>query len=267
MRHSACFQVPDDLEKSSGKGSHNQRSKSHLANSMKRKDRTFCRISLLLVAFFIFNIILQLTKRKSFSSDETEALGEVPPSLTCKWPPSTPKDFHSESGYNITLCVRLDPRLSLTSRLTKYPLSDVFRNWKGRSIISFEELGRLSRRFWKLVRYPEVYRTYPQDVPLNQIIKAVKAGLPVTDMPQYNFPISILKTSTKVCANNTKHDLVIVVKSGNLGWDARTAFREFMQRERARYPKLKVGVVFSLGLPRKRGGRLFNRDGNIISLP
>uniref|UniRef100_A0A5K3FI18 Hexosyltransferase n=1 Tax=Mesocestoides corti TaxID=53468 RepID=A0A5K3FI18_MESCO len=40
-----------------------------------------------------------------------------------------------------------------------------------------------------------------------------------------------------------------------------------MQRERARYPKLKVGVVFSLGLPRKRGGRLFNRDGNIISLP
>ncbi|VDD78575.1 unnamed protein product, partial [Mesocestoides corti] len=142
-----------------------------------------------------------------------------------------------------------------------------FTAGRARSIISFEELGRLSRRFWKLVRYPEVYRTYPQDVPLNQIIKAVKAGLPVTDMPQYNFPISILKTSTKVCANNTKHDLVIVVKSGNLGWDARTAFREFMQRERARYPKLKVGVVFSLGLPRKRGGRLFNRDGNIISLP
>uniref|UniRef100_A0A5K3G4Q4 Uncharacterized protein n=1 Tax=Mesocestoides corti TaxID=53468 RepID=A0A5K3G4Q4_MESCO len=86
-------------------------------------------------------------------------------------------------------------------------------------------------------------------------------------MPKYNFPIRILKTSKSVCSNNTRHDLVIVVKSGILGWDARTAFRAFMQREKARSPHLHVGVVFSLGLPRKHGGRLFNREGNIISLP
>ncbi|VDD76961.1 unnamed protein product [Mesocestoides corti] len=83
-------------------------------------------------------------------------------------------------------------------------------------------------------------------------------------MPGYNFPMRILKTSSKVCARDTQHDLVIVGKSGNLWWDARTAFRAFMQRERARYPKLKVGVVFSLGMPREHGDKIFNRDGHIF---
>ncbi|VDD84015.1 unnamed protein product [Mesocestoides corti] len=124
----------------------------------------------------------------------------------------------------------------------------------------------MPRSFWKQVKYPEVYRTYPQDVPMKQIVKDIKAGLPVSHMPQYNFPIHILRTSKSVCANHTKHDLVVVVKSGNLGWDARASFRAFMKRQRASYPRLKVGVVFSLGMPRKHGGRIFDRDGNTVRL-
>uniref|UniRef100_A0A5K3F7U3 Hexosyltransferase n=2 Tax=Mesocestoides corti TaxID=53468 RepID=A0A5K3F7U3_MESCO len=186
--------------------------------------------------------------------------------MACKWPPSTREDTHYGRGHNITLCVRQDSSASEINTPKKYPLSNLFRGLKGRNAISFEDLGMMPRRFWKLAIYPQVYRTYPQDVPLKRIVKSVKAGLPVTDMPEYNFPIRILKTSTKVCARDTRHDLVIVVKSGNLGWDARTAFRAFMQREKACSPQLKVGVVFSLGMPRKHGGRIFNRDGHIMSL-
>uniref|UniRef100_A0A5K3FYG5 Hexosyltransferase n=1 Tax=Mesocestoides corti TaxID=53468 RepID=A0A5K3FYG5_MESCO len=263
VRRSTNFQLTNDLAQSQDAESLKQSTDSELLSRMKCDYMVY----FLLVGFFFLIIIILLNKPGLAYIEKDEAVDEIPASLTCKWPPSTPKDFYSEGGYNITLCVRLDPRLSPTRKPKKYPLSYVFRNWKGRSIISFEELGKLSRRFWKLVRYPEVYRTYPQDVPLKQIVKAVKAGLPVTDMPQYNFPIRILKTSKSVCSNSTKHDLVIVVKSGILGWDARTAFREFMQREKARSANLHVGVVFSLGLPRKHGGRLFNREGNIISLP
>ncbi|VDD83505.1 unnamed protein product [Mesocestoides corti] len=185
----------------------------------------------------------------------------------CKWPPSMPEDIQSEEGeYNITLCVRPSPEATVKKTPKSYPLVDLFRKFRTPIKVSFEDLKTLPRPFWKWVKYPEVYHTYPQDVPLKQIVKAIKAGLPVFDMPEYNFPIRILKTSTKVCARDTHHDLVIVVKSGNLGWDGRTAFRAYMQREKARYPKLKVGVVFSLGMPRKHGGRLFNRDGHIIRL-
>ncbi|VDD75182.1 unnamed protein product [Mesocestoides corti] len=185
----------------------------------------------------------------------------------CRWPPRKLDDIHFVSGYNITLCVRLEASELETRRRKTYPLTDLFQLSQTNRQVSFDDLATLPRKLWKRVKYPEVYRTYPQDVPLKQIVEAVNAGLPVTDMPEYNFPIRILQTSTTVCTNHTQHDLVIVVKSGILGWDARTAFRAFMQRERARSPKLKVGVVFSLGLPRKHGGRFFNRYGNIISLP
>ncbi|VDD81337.1 unnamed protein product [Mesocestoides corti] len=221
---------------------------------------------LVLSTFMLSTIVRQMCKEKGCL--ETELFYVIPTNTRCKWPPSVLEDIGLGGlGYNITICVRVNPKAKSRNALKSYHLRDLFQSIGTLRMVSFGVLKKLPRRFWKLVKYPQVYYTYPQDVPLKLIVKAIKTGFPVSDIPQYNFPIRILKTSTKVCSNNTKHDLVIVVKSGNLGWDARTAFRAFMQRESARYPKLKVGVVFSLGLPRKRGGRLFNRDGNIISLP
>ncbi|VDM27986.1 unnamed protein product, partial [Hydatigera taeniaeformis] len=39
-----------------------------------------------------------------------------------------------------------------------------------------------------------------------------------------------------------------------------------MQHQRDLNPHTKLGVVFSLGLPRQHGGRIFNRDGHVIIL-
>ncbi|VDK39089.1 unnamed protein product [Taenia asiatica] len=119
--------------------------------------------------------------------------------------------------------------------------------------VSFKEIGSYNRSIWRLAIYPNVWRTYPQDVPTKK-------------MPNYNFPIHILKTSNSVCSGNIKHDLVIVVKSGIFGWDKRDQFRAFVQRQKDLNPNTKLGVVFSIGMPRKHGGRMFNRDGHTTVL-
>ncbi|KAL5971667.1 Lactosylceramide 13-N-acetyl-beta-D-glucosaminyltransferase B [Taenia solium] len=119
--------------------------------------------------------------------------------------------------------------------------------------VSFKEIGNYDRSIWRLAIYPNVWRTYPQDVPTNK-------------MPNYNFPIHILNTSNSVCSGNIKHDLVIVVKSGVLGWDKRNQFRAFVQHQKDLNPNTKLGVVFSIGMPRKHGGRMFNRNGHTTVL-
>lgn len=46
----------------------------------------------------------------------------------------------------------------------------------------------------------------------------------------------------------------------------RASFREFVREQKARHPNLKIGVVFSMGLPRQHGGRDFTREGHPITL-
>ncbi len=82
-------------------------------------------------------------------------------------------------------------------------------------------------------------------------------------MPHYNIPLQLLNISSTVCApsSNATYDLIIVVKSGVLNWAARREFRKLVARQVAKNPKLQVGYVFSLGLPRPSGGARFLRDG------
>ena len=79
--------------------------------------------------------------------------------------------------------------------------------------------------------------------------------------PEYNIPLRMFETSRSVCHGDSKYDFVIVVKNAVLGFDARAAFRRHMRDQRRRYPRLNVGYVFSLGVPRTHGGRYFNRHG------
>ncbi|KAM3181178.1 hypothetical protein ACTXT7_014874 [Hymenolepis weldensis] len=84
--------------------------------------------------------------------------------------------------------------------------------------------------------------------------------------PKYNYPIKILRTSSSVCLGGTRHNLVVVVKSGVYNFEAREEFRAFMKNQILACPSFRVGYAFSIGLPRARGGRTFNRDGNIVNL-
>ena len=69
-----------------------------------------------------------------------------------------------------------------------------------------------------------------------------------------------------MCREGKKDDLVIIVKSALLDWQARSAFRSHIYQEKLRNKHLNVGIVFSVGMPRKSGGRNFYRDGHLVSL-
>eukprot|EP00108_Taenia_solium_P007561 TsM_001181700 transcript=TsM_001181700 gene=TsM_001181700 len=57
-----------------------------------------------------------------------------------------------------------------------YPIKSIFNTTTDDRWVSFEELGESSRSMWELVMYPNIYRTYPQDVPIRDIVKAIKSG-------------------------------------------------------------------------------------------
>ncbi|KAL5105258.1 Lactosylceramide 13-N-acetyl-beta-D-glucosaminyltransferase A [Taenia crassiceps] len=185
----------------------------------------------------------------------------------CKWPPTITDDTCQwDSGFDISICVRPDIKALNKSVSARYPLKALFQGSRLEKVVSFEELAQLPREMWKIVKYPEVYQTYPQDVPLRQLVKEIKAGNPVVNMPKYNFPIRLLATSKSVCHAGSKHDLVVIIKSSIFRWESRSSFRHFMRLEKQRYPHLNVGYVFSLGVPRMHGGRLFDRDGHVMNL-
>nr|CDS21080.1 galactosyltransferase [Echinococcus granulosus] len=185
----------------------------------------------------------------------------------CKWPPATVNDTHRwKSGFDISICILPNFNEVMSSGVKRYRMKGLFWGSHSKHSVSFEDLAKLPRKIWRTVRYPEVYKTYPQDVPLRQIVKDIKAGKPVSFIPKYNFPIRLLATSKSVCHAGSKHDLVLVIKSSVFRWDVRNSFREFMRLENKRYPSLNVGYVFSVGIPRQHGGRLFNRDGHVMNL-
>ena len=99
----------------------------------------------------------------------------------CRWPPRHVDEILTQNNtYNITLCIRTNANTS-RSGIPKYNLTDIFRiNNASNSEISFEELSKIKRRFWKYARYPTIYSTYPQDVPIYQIIASIKSGSPVS---------------------------------------------------------------------------------------
>ncbi|KAM7539080.1 hypothetical protein Aperf_G00000057478 [Anoplocephala perfoliata] len=216
------------------------------------------RIFKLFVSVLLFFWIYTLCTNWKASTDKSSN----PPK--CGWPPANLDDIRTPQGsYNITLCIYSFN--SAQNKTKMYRFESLFRQPNLEKMVTFEDLGGLRRNIWKkYARYPDVYQTYPQDVPFETILKAVKSGQPVTVTPDYNFPINILHTSRSVCSDGSKHDLIIVVKSGIYGWDNREVFRAYIRHEMDVNPSLKIGVVFSIGLPRSQGGRTFNRSGTVM---
>lgn len=101
--------------------------------------------------------------------------------INCRWPPVVPDDIRTnDSTYNFTLCIKLRTNASENDSITTYPIKSLFRNMTGDKWVSFKEIGNYDRSIWKLAIYPNVWRTYPQDVQASKVIKAIKAGSSVT---------------------------------------------------------------------------------------
>ncbi|VDN17580.1 unnamed protein product [Dibothriocephalus latus] len=88
--------------------------------------------------------------------------------------------------------------------------------------------------------------------------------------PINNVNVKLLRTSRSVCpptaSPKRQFDLIVVWKSAVYNFDDRERIRQYYH-DLDQQTNLKIGMVFSLGLPRSSGGALFHMNGFDIQLP
>ena len=99
----------------------------------------------------------------------------------CRWPPKSLREIWTQNDtYNITLCIESNESTLRNPAPMNYRLSDLFRMKETNFQITFEEMWRLNRQIWRYAQYPTIYKTYPQDVQMDEIIRSIKSGSPVS---------------------------------------------------------------------------------------
>ncbi|KAL5971668.1 hypothetical protein TSMEX_000590 [Taenia solium] len=113
-----------------------------------------------------------------FTNEEEELIA----STQCQWPPSDINNIMVNKVFNVALCVQGSRRARAYRRVKEYTLQELFGLSKIKGSVTFEGMSLLPRRFWNRMRVPRVYQTYPQDVPMSDIVKAVKQGHSVPEV-------------------------------------------------------------------------------------
>lgn len=99
---------------------------------------------------------------------------------SCYWPPLDIAEIENDGAYNVTICIKFNDDSGYNSAPKGYPIGNLFFNQTTDKNVTFEELGMLPRELFRNAKYPDIYRTYPQDVPMKQIVQRIKEGLPVS---------------------------------------------------------------------------------------
>lgn len=137
------------------------------------------RVLGILVCCLIIWYTLYFSRLTKLPDDKT--FPHIGPTL-CRWPPATPNEIRiTHNTYNITICVQVPSRSLAAKSVTTYPIQSLFRNVKIDNWVSYKEMGECDPSIFKYPIYPDVYRTYPQDVPIKSIINAIKSGSPVSE--------------------------------------------------------------------------------------
>ena len=99
----------------------------------------------------------------------------------CKWPPPRPAIESAVVPFDITVCVRRADELISQSE-PNYELSELFDIPQEHDVgpVEFDDLANLPDEIWKHMRYPEIFRTYPQNVPLKELVDEIKGGQKVS---------------------------------------------------------------------------------------
>ena len=95
----------------------------------------------------------------------------------CMWPPKRPSDMSADIQLNITLCVHPVDHLTEQSE-PSYEFSKLFHlteNFSGQRV-TFDDLANLPDEILERASYPEIFSTYPQNVPLQEIVDRIKKG-------------------------------------------------------------------------------------------
>nr|CDS26715.1 beta 13 n galactosyltransferase [Hymenolepis microstoma] len=200
-------------------------------------------------------------------------------------PPNGPKDLIcSDSTYDLTLCVKVDPTKPAKLTLIQerlLTLRNMSNRDSGKSDDFKEEFADESKellRWYQLegskINDKENYEMYPLAINLTETIRAINKGSPAPFAPITNPNLKILRAPRTACSPHSTpqtstsqlktYDLVVIYKSTVFHFDDR-------ERIRAETKDLPPGVrvVFSVGQPRTDGGgHLYHMNGGFeLQLP
>lgn len=145
------------------------------------------RIVVAIICVLATSLLIWYTLYFNIIGDQNAHVPRYTDPTFCRWPPATPDDIRTAIGhYNITVCIKAQPQSLTVKSVSYYPIQSLFRNAAGDKWVSFKDIGECDRSIWKMPIYPNVYRTYPQDVPIKDIVKAIKSGSPVSEA---SFPL------------------------------------------------------------------------------
>ena len=98
----------------------------------------------------------------------------------CRWPPLNLSDIQSGDAFNLAISVQFaENSIGQEMHVPRYKLHEIFNVDPTNETISFQELVKISEHVQEKIRYPEIFKTYPQDLPINELVKAIKAGRPI----------------------------------------------------------------------------------------
>ncbi|VDO08791.1 unnamed protein product [Rodentolepis nana] len=156
------------------------------------------------------------------------------------------------------------------SVLDQYVLQDGAKN----RLLKFRDLIDIPDKLWKLPIDPRVTLVYPQAINISDAIYRLIDGKPLNEKP-INIPkFRYLSISSQVCnpenPSSQELNLIIVVKSGIANFNKRREFRHLYSYLTHSFTYklygIRIGLVFSLGIPRQQKDNTFLRGNRVIRL-
>lgn len=117
---------------------------------------------------------------------------------SCYWPPENISEIQNREGYNFTLCIKLNEEARANSAPKRYLTRELFYVSLPKRTVTFEEMVKLPRKVFKTVKYPSIFRTYPQDVPMVEIVQNITQGRAISYVRFYLKFISFLLISNYI---------------------------------------------------------------------
>ncbi|BHF80403.1 hypothetical protein SprV_0702353000 [Sparganum proliferum] len=186
-------------------------------------------------------------------------------------------------SYRLFLTVHVDSNTS-APEVGRLPGINVIKHGTRSHLLSFEDMAEIDDRLWRLPVDNRVYLLYPQNLNLSDVVDRVKSCRVVPQSPANNHPLHLLHVSSTICppvedmktdtgySAGPRYDLVVIVKSAVYNFQSRKTFRSLYARlndfnvSSAPHP-FRIGLLFSVGLPRRSGNQTFKRDGFHVTLP
>nr|VZI34179.1 unnamed protein product [Spirometra erinaceieuropaei] len=236
-----------------------------------------------LLIIFLFLVCVALAVVRLLTSTKHNATRKPPDqTAVCASDWYAPIRATVNGSYRLFLTVHVDSNAS-APETGRVPGVSVIKHGIRSRLLSFEDMVEIDDRLWRLPVDNRVYLLYPQNLNLSEVVDRVKSCRGVPESPTNNHPVHLLHVSSTVCppvedaktvtghSAGPHYDLVVIVKSAVYNFQSRKTFRSLYARLNdfnvsSAHP-FRIGLLFSVGLPRRSGNQTFKRDGFHVTLP